>query len=226
MATRAQIAYYDESNDSIISTYNHWDGYPENLGVALKTHYNSGTLAKEIANKGYISYVNPDDGEIDVKGSNQNSSPAISIGSEEYEVLSRWYDVCTGESANYAYLWTGQEWNEYNMSEGRQTEFVEYFMDKMGMGTSDEMDYDSEEINTDEQMNEDFETKWDNFLHEGEGKLTGFKDALRDEHQPHVTAYLASVENDIRLNGGSDYMEFSDEDVVEDFENYIADKTN
>jgi hypothetical protein len=217
MATRAQIAYYDESNDSITTTYNHYDGYPDHVGVALKKHYNNNAKAEEIANVGYISSLDPETGEWEAENTSQ---PVVVQGEDQYEVLSRWYDECAG--VDYAYLWTGEEWNEYNMSEGRQTEFVEYFMDRMGF----EVDYDSEEINTDDKMNEDFKTKWDNFLHEGEGKLTGFKDALRNEHQPHVAAYLASVENDIRLNGGSDYMEFSDEDIIEDFENYIADKEN
>jgi hypothetical protein len=35
MATRALIGYLNPSN-SITTTYNHYDGYPENLGVALK----------------------------------------------------------------------------------------------------------------------------------------------------------------------------------------------
>ena len=47
MSTRAQVAYMDEDGMEIISTYNHSDGYPENLGKALLNHYNTDPKAEE-----------------------------------------------------------------------------------------------------------------------------------------------------------------------------------
>ena len=40
MATRARLCYV-LSDDSIVSVYHHWDGYPEWLGVTLNEHYNT-----------------------------------------------------------------------------------------------------------------------------------------------------------------------------------------
>jgi len=49
MATRATIGYYTPDN-TITTTYNHYDGYPESLGVAVKTHNTTDEKAKEVAN--------------------------------------------------------------------------------------------------------------------------------------------------------------------------------
>ena len=48
MSTRAQVAYIDEDMTSIVTTYNHYDGYPESLGKALLNHYDSDSKAYEI----------------------------------------------------------------------------------------------------------------------------------------------------------------------------------
>jgi len=61
--TRALVGYL--SGDRLTTTYNHYDGYPENLGVGLETHYNDDEKAKEVAMKGYITYLNPETGQIE-----------------------------------------------------------------------------------------------------------------------------------------------------------------
>ena len=38
------------------------------------------------------------------------------------------------------------------------------------------------------------------------------------------TAYVKSLINDIRLNGVEQYTGFREDDILEDFENYLADK--
>ena len=75
MATRALIGYLNPSN-SITTTYNHYDGYPENLGVALKKHYATDEKANEIANMGYVSYVNPETGDIEAN----NTDKPVTVG--------------------------------------------------------------------------------------------------------------------------------------------------
>ncbi len=65
MATRAAIIYFDPERLEAISTYNHYDGYPENLGAGLENHYNDDMYAKKIASEGYISYLDPETGDID-----------------------------------------------------------------------------------------------------------------------------------------------------------------
>ena len=63
MATRALIGYLNPNN-TITTTYNHFDGYPDNLGKALDRHYSTDDKAKEIANMGYVSFVEPVNGDI------------------------------------------------------------------------------------------------------------------------------------------------------------------
>ena len=54
MATRSRIGIQLKDN-SILSVYHHWDGYPEWLGRILNTHYNSRDLASELIDGGDMS---------------------------------------------------------------------------------------------------------------------------------------------------------------------------
>jgi len=54
MATRSRIGI-QLADESILSVYHHWDGYPEWLGRILKTHYNSKELAAELIDGGDMS---------------------------------------------------------------------------------------------------------------------------------------------------------------------------
>ena len=54
MGTRSRIGIQLKDN-SILSVYHHWDGYPEWLGRMLKTHYNSRDLASELIDGGDMS---------------------------------------------------------------------------------------------------------------------------------------------------------------------------
>ncbi len=66
MATRALIGYLDTDGVTrLTTTYNHYDGYPSNLGAALKNFFDSDTLARDIAEYGYISYIDPKTGDIE-----------------------------------------------------------------------------------------------------------------------------------------------------------------
>ena len=54
MATRARIGI-QLSDDSILSVYHHWDGYPTWLGRILKTHYNTKAKVAELIDGGDMS---------------------------------------------------------------------------------------------------------------------------------------------------------------------------
>ena len=54
MATRARIGI-QLKDDSVLSVYHHWDGYPEWLGRILTTHYNSKEKASELIDGGDMS---------------------------------------------------------------------------------------------------------------------------------------------------------------------------
>jgi len=99
-------------------------------------------------------------------------------------------------------------------------------------------------------MNEDYNAKWKNFLNNEGMDFPGFEGTsdqldslslynkkptlsqtisqamfkLQDEPEHMIDAYKKSLANDIRLNGPSAYADYSVEDFIEDYENYIADK--
>ena len=54
MATRSRIGI-QLADESILSVYHHWDGYPEWLGRILKTHYNTKEKAAELIDGGDMS---------------------------------------------------------------------------------------------------------------------------------------------------------------------------
>ena len=60
MSTNARIGI-QLSDDSILSVYHHWDGYPSWLGRILRTHYNSRSKVEELIDGGDMSCAWTDD---------------------------------------------------------------------------------------------------------------------------------------------------------------------
>ena len=54
MATRSRIGI-QLSDNSILSVYHHWDGYPQWLGRILKTHYNTKEKVADLIDGGDMS---------------------------------------------------------------------------------------------------------------------------------------------------------------------------
>ena len=110
----------------------------------------------------------------------------------------------------------------------------------------DELEMTTPMYDEEEMMEEGYEAKWEKFLNEESfdqafdridkeedvypGKYPVEKIMsqalfrLQDEPKEMLDAYKASLANDIRLNGKKQYEDYSVEDFVEDYENYIADK--
>ena len=59
-------------------------------------------------------------------------------------------------------------------------------------------------------------------------ELQRFKEFLNESNGSVIdmqwTAYVKSLVNDIRINGVEQYKDFTEDDILEDFENYVADK--
>ena len=56
-------------------------------------------------------------------------------------------------------------------------------------------------------------------------ELARFKEFLNENVVNNQwTAYVKSLVNDIRINGVEQYKDFTEDDILEDFENYVADK--
>jgi len=211
MATRAQVAYIDEDMTQIITTYNHYDGYPESLGKALLNHYDSDEKAKDIASSGYISFLDPETGDIDAT---HNDPPTVIRDGDIDSLLRKFYDHSNGSGADYVYLYAGQ-WIDSSMYPMTQDKFVDIMTTEL-MSTTPM--YDEEEM-----MEEGYEKKWEKFLNESKLNVVAMAlDALKDE--PNLQVYLDSLENDIRLNGSEEYETYTPDDWEEDFENYMADK--
>ena len=54
MATRSRIGI-QLSDNSVLSVYHHWDGYPQWLGRILKTHYNTKEKVADLIDGGDMS---------------------------------------------------------------------------------------------------------------------------------------------------------------------------
>ena len=111
MGTRALIGYLDTDGDlKLTSTYNHYDGYPSNLGKGLEDWYDSDAKAEEIANVGYISYLDPETGKWDAK--NKTNPDIIKLPDDFNEAMMEIAKEIDTFSADYGYIWDNEneEW--------------------------------------------------------------------------------------------------------------------
>ena len=121
MGTRARIGI-QLKDDSILSVYHHWDGYPEWLGRILNTHYNSREKASELIDGGDMSSCWNDTvwGE-DRTDSNKYGPEYYSARGEDcpprlddsvFEYLEK------ENNEEYAYVWTvNNKWVCMNMNQ-------------------------------------------------------------------------------------------------------------
>ena len=119
MSTRARIGIL-LPDDSILSVYHHWDGYPEWLGVTLKQHYNTYEKASELIDGGNMGSCYSDN-EFDYEKQEfvkQDPKPNYYGGDSEKPRLSRnftqfAFDSKSGEE--YLYLFVDNEWNGFSL---------------------------------------------------------------------------------------------------------------
>ena len=223
MATRAAIIYFDPEKLEAVSTYNHYDGYPENLGAGLENHYNDDMYAKKIASEGYISYLDPETGDVEVSNPRDKDVDPIRIELSDDEGRSAYAinNDIQAKSADWAYIWSPalDKWTTIK-NDGRNVtvDRLEQMMPELfGMGNME-----------DDMMEEkDYMTEWKAFLNEANDVDKVMSQAffkLQDEPKEMVSAYKKSLANDIRLNGKDSYADFSVEDFIEDYNEYVNDK--
>jgi hypothetical protein len=104
MATRARIGI-QLSDESVLSVYHHWDGYPEWLGRILKTHYNTKEKVAELIDGGDMSVAWNDSNEPEYYSARGEDCPPR-LDANKYDYLAN------GEE--YAYLFVNNEWVCYN----------------------------------------------------------------------------------------------------------------
>ena len=226
MATRATIGYLNPSN-SITTTYNHYDGYPEGLGVALKKHYNTDEEAKEVANMGYVSYIDAETGNIEAN----NTSNPVTVGGGDDLVSTLQYFKEQASEGDYAYLWVPQneEWM-FAPTAMKMEDFVDNFV--MGIDFIDDED-DMADYDSIDNMEEGYKTKWKKFIAENDDAKVRFE-KVRDnayrmlKHEPgnQVNDYVDALERQIKLkpSDADEYIEYDRTDWKADFDDYISDK--
>ena len=130
MATRSRIGIQLKDN-SVLSVYHHWDGYPTWLGRILTTHYNSREQVAELIDGGDMSSCWNDTvwGEDRTDGQKygpeyysargENCPPRLDNNLGEY--------LLKGIGEEYHYIFCDGEWVCYNMHEfdNKQPEKVE-----------------------------------------------------------------------------------------------------
>ena len=223
MGTRALIGYLDtDGSTKLTSTYNHYDGYPSNLGKGLENFYNNDAKAEEIANVGYISYLDPETGEWDAAN---KQKPEVTMLPDNFnEAMMEIATEVDSFGADYGYIWDNEneEWITIeNEGIGAMAEDLEmnlaHLKDKFAMMPErPDQTIEAYHVGNDKEVvtkesseiNEDLIAKAEKIL---KGKA-------------NLDDYLKSLQNDIRLNGEEGYADYTVEDFVEDYNNYIQDK--
>jgi len=228
MATRALIGFIDDDRQ-FVSTYNHYDGYPEYLGKALDKHFGNREQAERVASTGYISSIDIEDGSIESK---YNEEPDYKVlDGDPYEA-----GIAIGEKVDeyggdYGYVWFDGKW--HMVKNAGIANMAKALEDKLDDGGKTFMSID-ENKKLENIMEEGYEAKWARFL--SEGKKMNFdvirnyieKEKGSDDGMPDygLDAYMDSLKRDFEAGGArrSGYDDYEMDDYVEDFENYVSDK--
>ncbi len=107
MATRSRIGI-QLADESVLSVYHHWDGYPEWLGRILKTHYNTKDKVAELIDGGDMSTCWNDSKEPEYYSQRGDNCPPR-LDENKYDYLA--------EGEEYAYLFVNGEWICYDRHE-------------------------------------------------------------------------------------------------------------
>ena len=216
MATRALIGYLDtDGATKLTTTYNHYDGYPSNLGKGLESFYDSDTKAEEIANVGYISFLDGETGEWEAK--NKEKAGVIQLPDNFNDAMMVIAEEIDGVGGDYGYIWDNEneEWiTVKNDGIGKMAENLEmalaHLKGKFAMFPE-----------RPEQVAEAKDVKGHVMM-----LLDKVESKLKPEEKDMFATYQESVMRDVKAGGPrlGQYEEFSAEDMVEDYKNYIADK--
>ena len=128
MSTRSRIGIL-LPDDSILSVYHHFDGYPEWLGVILKKHFNTYEKASELIDGGNMGCCYSDS-EYDAEtGDYIDVEPRATYygGDEEAPILSKNFDEFTRIDCwqEFSYVFVKDRWEGYAISHKWNDDFSE-----------------------------------------------------------------------------------------------------
>ena len=120
MATRSRIGI-QLSDDSILSVYCHWDGYPEFNGVKLVEYFNSYEKASELIDGGDISCLWTNSGWNNETLPTTGPQYYSSRGDVTEPRLDETLDQYLSNGEEYAYLFANGEWVCYDTCDWHDT---------------------------------------------------------------------------------------------------------
>lgn len=108
MSTRSRIGL-ELSDGSVISSYCHWDGYPEYNGRILRTHYNTREKVEELIDFGDCSSIWTDSiwGKPRTDGKKYGPEPYSARGEDCPPRLDNDMDEFFTDGEEYSYMATG-----------------------------------------------------------------------------------------------------------------------
>ena len=115
MSTRSRIGI-QLSDGSILSSYHHYDGYPEWLGRILTTHYNAKSLAEELIDGGDMTSCWTDE-RWDDSGMKGVYGPQYysQRGEDCPPRLDKDMDEFFADGEEYSYIFRNGNWYAYDM---------------------------------------------------------------------------------------------------------------
>ena len=251
MGTRALIGIIETEaagNQILTSTYNHYDGYPSNLGVGLNKYYDELESAKKVANMGYISFLNPETGEIESKHNDPAEKTVLPDDFEE--AMREVHSIADSMGADYVYLFDFDDMNwidskNYSTKNlvtsfegtGIENQFAGFatFDGRPDPGEGDEMEIEEDDKDckhTYKQIdpdgtsectkcglrNSDPSKTGEKVVKEGDGDVVAKAKAAL-KNMENLGEYIESLTNDIKTDGEGRYNGYKKEDWIEDYEN-------
>ena len=201
MATRALIGYLDTNGDTkLTTTYNHYDGYPSNLGKGLENFYDNDAKAEEIANVGYISYLDPETGKWNAQ--NKQKPEVDQLPDDFNEAMMEIAAIVDSFGADYGYIWDNEneEWITVKntgirgMAENLEMQLA-HLKDKFSILP----DQPEQTMNENRNMS----------------VVDKAKEALQGKE--NFQAYIKSLTKDVELNGQDTYADYTVDDWEEDY---------
>ena len=122
MATRSRIGLLI-GDESVVSVYHHWDGYPQWLGIHLRQNYTTREKIEELLDGGEISCIDSDtdwslekvDNHVQYYNDRgEKTEPRLDLTEEDF----------FENNEEYAYIFDGMGWICYDLHNGRP-QFVE-----------------------------------------------------------------------------------------------------